>query len=138
MHGYGPCTKCGLIEFRREAVRHGVDRLNDLGWTIAGGVVYCPTHTARSGDGVPLDPETYDDCLDDLDVAEIVIECEHEDCDARETLVVPTREEMECAMEYAYTRGWNDAVHKMQMKLAEWKREWGGSPMVPMSGSTDG
>ena len=39
---------------------------------------------------------------------------------------------MDCAMEESYTRGWNDALHKMQSKLAGWKKQWGGAPRIPM------
>lgn len=38
----------------------------------------------------------------------------------------------DCAMEEAYTRGWNDALHKLESKLSGWKREWGGAPVIPM------
>ena len=38
----------------------------------------------------------------------------------------------ECAIEEAYTHGWNDALHKMQSKLAGWKKQWGGAPRIPM------
>ena len=38
---------------------------------------------------------------------------------------------MDCALEDAYTRGWNDALHKVSESAARWSRDWGGAPVVP-------